>query len=157
MTNLVFLYIQSWIGLSPEACHYQGELQGDKHTIQLKRILSKSTAAKLNAIRRRQYPGAPEYAIFRAGMEYNGFDSRDELISLALKSYKTHFPDATILILGRNSIGDPQFILDHPDKRIMEKANRIYEEFESFEGYQFRRNWGRADKLQTEWNDLLKK
>lgn len=156
--KITFLKIRSWIGLSPEAVHYQGELQrfsncGDK--VEFKRILSTSDAKKLNAIRKRQYPGDPHAAFFRAGMEYDGFDTRDELIKLALETYKTHYPESCILILGSASTGDPQLILDAPNQELITEANKIYEEFESFEGYQFRRNEQRAIELNDKWDALL--
>ena len=154
---ITFLHIQTWIGLSPEACHYNGKLEARSNpSVELKRILSESDATKLNKIRRRQYPGEKLFAHFRAGIEYDGFDSRDDLIKLALKTYKAHFPDSNILILGRASVCDPQLILDHPDQALMVSANKLYEKFESYEDYSFKENWPIVEPIAAEWERLLK-
>lgn len=157
MSQVTYLEITSWIGMSPEAVHYYGSLKNDDERVDLTRTLTRRDVSELRKTIRRQYPGAFElYASgIEVGSKYTGFDTHAELIDLAKSTYRNHFPDSSILLVGRSSVCDPQKMVDGPAD-LMTAANKIYEEFESFEGYQYRRNYLRAKALNDRWDELFK-
>lgn len=136
----IYLTITTWAGMSLGAQHYYAELQqdyGDNCKVELTRVLTPAQAAKANRYRS---PGDFE-----------------EIRELALRTWLEHFPDAQILIEGRWSVGDPQKILACPgDPTLVDEANAICQEFEKIEGYQYRRNWDRANTLNDTWDQLIK-
>lgn len=157
MINLktVYLEIASWQGISMGAQHYYGELvsrEEDGHrTVKLTRILTSRQAAKAN-----RYRSSDSFLNVKAGQESEGFDEKEEIIELALKVWLNHFPDAQILIQGRITVAEPQEILACPAyPQIIEPANKLYEEFESFEGYHYKRNWQKAEEIDDKWTKLI--
>lgn len=156
--QIVYLHISTWIGLSIGAIHFYGELQNSGNsTIKLTKNLTQSDITKLEIENRKRYPGDHVmWDVFEVGDSTNCFDTREEIIELGLSSYKIHFPHAKILILGTNSIGDPQEILDMVDNKKMKECNNIQKDFDSFEGYQYKKNWTKAEKMNREWDKIIK-
>jgi len=84
---------------------------------ELKRTLTESGAARLN---RR------EGGDWEAGEETNKFFTEEAVKEEAIRRYKLMFPDATMLVDGRDGVCDPQPILDGPAE-IMRTANWFVE------------------------------
>ena len=154
-TKIIFLEITSWLGLSLGAQHYYGELVTRRSIwkqprIKLTHILTPRQAAKLN---RDLAPGG--YS-FWAGEESEGFDSEEEIRELALKTWRTYFPQGEMLIEGKASIGDPQRILDWPASPLaMEEANKVFADFDELRGYEFNSKRSEAERLNKMWDSLL--
>lgn len=108
------LYITSFNGYG--GIHYYGSLTFDRKTIYLEKKLTKKSAIKLST-------GDYKY---HAGMITKRFETEDELINLAQKTYKNHFPKADILLLGSSATLDPQECLDGPAE-LKRKINRMWE------------------------------
>jgi hypothetical protein len=128
-TNEVFIEITTWMGMSLGAIHYYGELKGYKSEDEGSRIgivlehgLTQREATVLNKA------GDFHYALYKKGAMYRGFSSKEEIIELGLKVWKEYFPNATILILGRNYAAEPQKVLVGPPN-YMEKVNAWVEQF----------------------------
>jgi len=83
--------------------------------LELKRTLTESGAARLN---RR------EGGDWEAGEETNKFFTEEAVKEEAIRRYKLMFPDAVMLVDGRDGVCDPQPILDGPPK-VMTTANRF--------------------------------
>lgn len=121
----VYIEITSFIGVSIGAKHYYGHLIGYKDgeytSIELYNCLSAREARKLN--RDSWFDAA-----FREGDMYAGFDTKDDIINLALVKWKHYFPDASILVLGDIAYGKPQEVLVGPEdykKQINEWAEQF--------------------------------
>src|SRR5512136_161848 len=99
--RIVYLEIDSWIGTSIGATHFYGELKSNGKHIELKRCLTLHQARELQ---KKDWP-------VEAGDLFHGFDTKDEIISLAITTYKEHFPEADILIQGRSACAEPQMVL----------------------------------------------
>jgi hypothetical protein len=107
------LYITSFDGYG--GIHAYGSLSFDGKRLYLHKKLTKESALKLC---RKDFK-------YKAGMITERFESEDELINLAKKTYKKHFPKADILLLGSSAILDPQLCLDGPVK-LKKKINELY-------------------------------
>jgi len=116
--SAVYLKITSWAGISIGAIHFYGELRARNpyRCVELSNTLTVASAKRLNRHRRDDFRG--EDWNYRAGMKVNGFDTEQEIIDLAIKTYKTHFPEGTVLILGDPVYAEPQKIIDGPKSAI---------------------------------------
>ena len=108
--NVVVLEITSFIGLSSNAMHYYGKLVGylgnAKKEIRLDRTLRKSDAIELTKHYRKDNTRGRGF-IFRPGMSFSGFNSRDDVIEKAIEVFNSDFPDGDILVED-----DPNEVVD---------------------------------------------
>lgn len=148
--NIVYIETSTWSGISPGAIHIYAELRCNGESISLTKKLSARSAATVNKSREGLL-----YRPFKAGDDVDFFDSYEEIEKIALRQWKKEFPDAEILILGSASACDPQKVLFHPTPNVIIEANQLYDEFESFEGYQYKKNWPKAEEIQEQWDRLL--
>ena len=150
--KIVYLDITSWAGLSLGAIHYYGTLwghkNGDMEKVELTRFLSARAAAKLTKLHGTDW-------VYRAGRPYHGFDTRDEIIELAKRTYRDHFPAANILILGKIVVADPQPVLDGPPD-FTNKVNTWVKEAESI-GWYDGGHEQRMDRISDAYNELVRK
>ncbi len=138
-----FLQITSWVGTSAiNAKHFYGILVYEKTEFELTHTLSAKEAKELNE--EDDSPG-----IYKEGGSTARFEDRDKLILLAIETYKTKFPDAKILYLGKAYLCEPQLVLDGPED-IKEKFNawaKRAEEIGWFDGgYE-----AEMDRICSEW------
>ena len=149
--SAVYLKITSWAGTSIGAIHFYGELRARNpyRCVELSNTLTVASAKRLNRHRRDDFRG--EDWNYRAGMKVNGFDTEQEIIDLAIKTYKTHFPEGTVLILGDPVYAEPQKIIDGP-KSAIKKADKLRAKYEEC-GEE--RNWRMSDSICDEWDKLL--
>lgn len=126
MDRIVYLEISSWVGISLGATHCYGDLWSNGERYPMRKKLTPREAIALNK--------KHEWDQYRGGDLYSGFDSHSEITLIALETYKTHFPQADILVLGRSCVAEPQKILDGPPE-IKEKVNAWYEEAEKIDWY----------------------
>jgi hypothetical protein len=129
-SRIVYLEISSFIGRSFGAIHYYGCLSGhcpEYKKVRLERKLSAREAAELNKVH--------DWRLYREGYLYEGFDTKDEIMHLALSDYKKHFPDADILIMGSSAIADPQPVLDGPPD-FKDMVNAWVDEADRIGGYE---------------------
>lgn len=105
----VYLEITSWVGTAINAEHWMGCLQfRGASDIELTHPLTSGEARRLTVKSRGAIP-------YEKGEMSEKFESKQQLIDCAIASYKTHFPDADMLVLGRRAILDPQPVLDGPE------------------------------------------
>ena len=144
--NAVYLKITSWAGISIGAIHFYGELKARNpyRAIELKRTLTTASARRLT----RQHGKAFQYL---AGYQTIGFETEQEIIDLAIKTYKTHFPEATILILGDLIYAGPQKIIDGP-KSIVKKVDGLIAKYREYEN---EKDYRMAENICNEWDKLI--
>ena len=148
--QIVYLEITSWYGISIGAEHYYGKLSGSDTVVELERTLTSRQAKELNKKDSMKY--------LKEGSKTGRFDTKEEIIEVALFEYKKHFPDAKILILGRSSLAEPQKILDAP-KQIRDKGNLLFAETEKIEWiekygfyYRTKEDEKKIDALSRKWD-----
>jgi len=147
--SAVYLKITSFRGLSLGAVHYYGELRARNpyRCVELSNTLTVASAKRLNKQRRDEFRG--EDWNYRVGMKVNGFDTQQEIIDLAIKTYKTHFQDATILIRGDPVYAEPQEIIDGK-RSVIVKANKLCNKYKEYE-----KDYRMADSICDEWDKLI--
>ncbi len=123
--RFAWLEITSYIGVSYGARHYYGELRYGDERVQLKHRMSAADAARLNK--------AHGWKGYRAGGLSEHFDSKDQVIALAVETYKTHFPGAILLVQGNKAYAEPQPCLAG-EPVLMEKINGLAAELKVEEG-----------------------
>ena len=142
--SAVYLKITSWAGTSIGAIHFYGELRvrNPYRAIELKRTLTTASARRLTKQHGKDFQ-------YRVGYQTIGFETEQEIIDLAIKTYKTHFPEATVLILGDPVYAEPQKIIDGP-KSVIKKAEGLCAKYEGY-----RKDYRMADYICNEWDKLL--
>ncbi len=149
--SIVYLKISTWQGISLGATHYYGELVmsagEDYRVIELKKSLTKRQAAKLNK-------AADMDWLYEPGDQYHGFDTKAEIIVLAVKTFRDHFPGADLLILGNPAYSEPMPILVG-DSQANEKAEELVTAAEAIGGYG-RGKDKEMDKLVDAWRELIR-
>jgi len=123
--NIVFLTISSFIGTSVGAQHFYGRLtplEGDQE-FDVKYRLSKEDAEHINkfSFATKEFRESIGY---EEGELCSRFRSRKKVIAEAKKQFKKDFPKATVLVLGRSYVVEPQEILVGP-RRFKTKINRL--------------------------------
>ena len=144
--SAIYLKITSWAGISIGAIHFYGELRARNpyRVIELKRTLTTASARRLTKQHGKDFQ-------YRVGYQTIGFETEQEIIDLAIKTYKTHFPDATILIRGDPVYAEPQEIIDGK-KSVIVKANKLRDKYKEYEkAYRYRM----ADFICNEWDKLI--
>lgn len=125
--KVVYLRITSFVGISIGASHHYGKLICGREHVELRRKLSRDDAEEMN--RRWGIDSA-----FKKGDFTQCFNTEDEIKKLACATFKTHFPDADVLILGNSACADPQIILIGP-KAFKDKVNAWYRQAEKIGWY----------------------
>ena len=124
--KIVYLDLTTWIGTSFDAEHYYGCLQTNVYgqkDVELEKPATAREAAYLNK--------KNGYRVrYKKGALISNFETSEEIIQLAIRTYKQHFPEATILIKGAAMISQPQLILDCPDEVFMRDGNHIFHKCE---------------------------
>lgn len=113
------------------ASHFYGQLDANdanRTSVNMSRVLSAKDAEELNET------DEDEHFKWGEGDESSRFMSDRSIIDAALATWKEHFPEGRLLIMGDRGTLDPQLILDGPAE-LMEVANEIYEEFETYHGW----------------------
>lgn len=94
----VHLEISSYRGSSLGAVHYYGKLRGEDPAafmgVRHHDLNHPLTEAEATARNSAEIEGGGRFR-YRVGALSYGFDTRDEIIALAVQTYKVHFPDAT--------------------------------------------------------------
>lgn len=149
--TIVYLRIYSYRGLSIGASHYYAELKGydgnDLIVHNLEKTLTPHEAAKLN-------DGSEYGLLYKAGQKYNGFNSEEELIKLAMDCFKTTFPDARILIRGDGVYYEPQKVLWCERQEVIAEVDSMIAECEKL-GWFDNGNTKAVDKICDQWGRLL--
>lgn len=130
------------------ATHYYGRLvsdDGDLDHVDLEFTLSASQAEKMTA--------GDEGYTYREGDHSMRFESEDAVIALALATYKQHFPEADILVLGCHSTCEPRPILDGPSP-LKEQVTAMYEKCEKL-GWWDGENEAKCLRIDKEWQALM--
>lgn len=125
--KVVYLEISSWRGISIGASHWYGKLVCNGEHIELRRKLSAKDAAEMN----RKWSSGN---IFRRGSMCKSFDSEQDIIKLAVTTFKKHFKGASVLVLGHSCTADPQKVLIGP-REFKSKVNAWYRRTERIGGY----------------------
>jgi len=141
--NLIHLYITSFIGVSPGAVHYYGSLKSKK-SIELKKKVKQSDLKALNG----------SHPTYRVGNITTRFNSEKEIIRLAIKTYKEHFKNATVLCLGNTTFIEPKKILDAP-KGVKTKANALYRKADKLGMWENKNKDDEMEKLTKEWYEIV--
>ena len=148
------LQISCWAGFGGE--HYCGTIKIDGDTTdndwEVKHPMSAKEAKYLN-----KKDEISEWARYKPGTLTERFETRDELVSFAVKEFKAKYPDG-ILIRGSACSMSPHEIIYAPDKfktRVI-VMNKFAEEHSNlYNNYGRIEDDVRGDKLENDWNDLL--
>ncbi len=135
---IVALETPTWAGTSAiGASHYYGRLKwndqtectdgSNYHCVELEKVL---TAAEARRLTKQDHRPGDHNFVWKAGMKTERFFNKEEVIALALATYKTHCPAATCLQLGGSGIYEPYPILDGP-KEFMDAVNVLAAEKEA--------------------------
>jgi len=117
MKQCVYLETQSYsVGVHYYAC-LVGKVDGKYTKIQLEYPITAAQARRFNVHDRDTFE-------WKKGHVTSRFWSEEDAKDKALEVYKTHFPDATILIHGSISVLEPQEIVDGP-KKYKEQVNEL--------------------------------
>jgi len=128
------LEITSFEGISPGAKHYYGALHyhyvdvegySQYKKVELKKKLTKAEAIDLST---------DDYR-WKAGQYSQRFDDINKVRKLAIKTWKTHFPDADVLLEGYSATADPQECLDGPPI-LKKKINDYYKKSQKIGWYE---------------------
>lgn len=119
-SKVIYLDIKTWMGYSVGAEHYMGTLRCYEpyKTVEMQNKLTSRQAKTINKKTRTN--------LWQAGTMDERFESEDEIIEQARKEYKTHFPDAKILILGDSGYKAKR-VLDGPPPDVIKRCNTLWE------------------------------
>lgn len=143
--KIITLEITSFVGMSIGAVHYYGKLSDGVVRTDLMRVLTAAGARKLNILHRAGNT-------YHAGDEVTNWDSEEELIAYARRTWKDHYPDGGLLVLG-DSAG-PHPILVGPAEIVAEGA-KLLKKAERIGYWSTRSNWTKMDAICKEWDALL--
>ena len=142
---VVYLEIASYRGLVGGAIHFYGTLRDEGKTrVDLTYKLSARQAAHFSQRDGFGYT-------WNRGMRSSRFESEDALRDVAIREYKTHFPQATILVEGNRATAGPRYPLDGPPKFLTD-ALKLWNEAERIGWWD---NDAKMDKLWRDWQSLL--
>lgn len=116
-----FLRITTWVGTSAVGAeHWYGRfIYWSRNEIEVEHVLTADEAKRLN--------DGDGYNTYEAGDTSTRFFDREDLIAAAVECYRTHFPEAKLLIEGDPTTVQPQLILDGPFDLAV-KINSIVDE-----------------------------
>jgi len=147
----VYLQITSWAGVSIGAEHSYGELCGyngkEDQTIELKKALTREDARLLNK------KDSTYGRLWKEGELTKRFNTEEEIIKIAKKEWKKHFPQAKVLIEGRSGILEPQLIIVAPAD-YKRKCNILFQKVEANNGWEGDEKVMQA--IEDEWKELNK-
>ena len=106
----VYLEITTWQGLSIGAEHYYGKLcgynKGEHISVELKKVMTREDARILNK--------KDSAHCWEEGETTDRFDTEEGIKKIARKEWKKHFPQAKIVVEGREGVIEPQPIFVGP-------------------------------------------
>jgi len=137
---ICYLNITTWQGISIGAIHYYGSLNFRTKKITLKRKVTKQDIEQ------------KKERFLTIGDSTEGFNSEEDLISLAKKQWKKHFPEAKALVLGSPTHIEPHKMLIGPHKR---QCNFLYNQAKNLGFYDYEKNYDTVDKLSNQWYKLI--
>ena len=149
MDKFVVLEITSWQGMSLGATHYYGKLKGydergDALFVDIEKPLTEKESKRLSE---------KDDCTYRAGTLTSRFDSKQEIIDIAMDKWKTYFPAAEFLLQGQWACADPQNCLIAPDG-LKEKINKLYLESKEIGGYE--KSPKRTEEIFKEYQNLIR-
>lgn len=136
MEKIAYLDIRTWVGTYYVwyAQHYYGHIEFGNKKVELYTKLTAEEAEKMNKKDSSLLPAAQ----YKEGEQTSRFTDKNLLIVEAIKEFAKNSHGYEILIEGESAVCDPQRMLVGPEE-MMEKANSIWEEFESFDGWNCRK------------------
>lgn len=157
---IVNLYLYSWSGISLGATHIYAELQppGGNY-VELKATLTARQAAALN---KKRDALAPSHGLYKAGEQYEGFDTREAATQAGIKQWLTHCPSGTFLVLGNVSHCEPKPLLATsflpPDEEAELKAQvqDIINKCEAIGWHDDPKNDDLMDRFYNNWRNLMR-
>lgn len=154
MSKIVYLHVSSfmWIGsLGAEHyfgslyCNFEDELKETKLTHKLTEKQAKSLNDKLG------FDGG--FFLYNKGQESEQFWTEAAIESVALKTYKKHFPQAAVLIRGDFAACGPQEILDCPTE-YRKRLEELYDEAVEIGFYE--NDFEEMSKITDKWDKVIK-
>ena len=149
--TVIYLKITTWRGMSLGAVHYYGKLNSnnyDDKSIELRKKMTSHEAAKLNKLH-------GYGSLYKAGSSTEGFDTKDEIIELAMREFKNHYPNVRILILGDAVYSEPKKILwCEEEPGIIEIVDNMISECKEINWWEGN-NPKRMDQLSDNWEQIL--
>ena len=135
------------------ALHYYGRIRfGEKDSVDVEFILTKDDATKMNMDR-----DVYIYGRYKTGESSTAFTDEKKLIKEAIKLFKKDPHGYDVLLKGDHYICDPQKVICGP-KDIMLKANRLWNKFESYNGWGCKEeDESRVRVICDKWDDIIGK
>lgn len=150
--KVVFLEIRTWTGICPGfAEHFYGAVAVDYKTRH--ELMHKLSSSEAQAMNRKERGNGCSYR-YRKGTESYSFWNEADIIEVAKKVYKKHFPDAEVLLKAPHSTCDPVPVLDGPPE-FMELGNAIVAKAEAIDYWE--NDATSMAVLANEWDALRKR
>lgn len=121
--NVVYLRGTTWVG-SSVCCaeHWYGRFAWQKtRDVDVEHELTQEEADRLNV--------GDDWATYKPGDMSTRFFSLESMIDAARATWKLHFPEAKLLILGDPGTHEPQQVIDGPS-RLMALITTLWQECE---------------------------
>jgi hypothetical protein len=136
--------------------HYYGTLYfGKDDKVEFEYRLTQSDAKHFNKSEKDCI--VPMKVRYRSGQSSKRFLDKGLLIQMGIDEFKKNSRGCKLLILGDSSICDPQKVLVGPEN-LMDRMNRICEEFEKFNGWECaKEDEKKVQRLCDKWDILLKR
>lgn len=147
--NVAHLNISSWVGISIGASHCYGNLHYNGEQIKINRILTQTNIDKLNGYDRNNV-----YGCYEVGDECGRFDTRQEIIDLAIKIIKKDYPQVDLLLARDGASVSVNEVYWGKDKKLIDRINELYEEADELEYYSGKDDV-RMEELDDEFQELV--
>ena len=158
--HAVFLEITTFRGAI--GIHYYGTLvhgqdwdKRRKTDVDMERTLSAKGAAALNKL---DGFGDRYGLVHKRGNKTRRLDNEQQARTLAIQSWREHFPQAKLLICGEYIVAEPQEILDGLEDKDRNSLNELWQEYEECVypgGHDYRGDTEPARRIEEEWEGLI--
>ena len=148
--KVVYLNVTSWAGRLSYAAHWYGRLttwvDNDCISEDVTYRLNKEDADRLN--------DSHPYSHAKEGHDSSRFFSYSSVIEYAVQQWKTHWPDAEVLLLGESSVLDPMEVLAGPIE-IYVRGDEIVKQCYATGYYDADELTAEHKELRAQWRELI--
>jgi len=125
--EIICLHITSWVGLAIGAEHYYGCLKPYDYNVNIEDVELKREITEISEARWLNKKNGCD--IYQVGDVTNLFNTERQLIQVARKEYKKHFPKTKVILLGDSGRSCPQEIILGP-RNLKKFNNSLWKAYE---------------------------
>ena len=150
--KIVELEITSWQGVSLGAEHYYGKLRGyfDDDFVSVE-VEAKMTQRQAVALGKKD-----DWHHYKAGSMTSRFDTKEEVETTAILTFKDKFPNASVLLKGHWAAHEPKKCLSADDLELMDNLNKVFIEYDKIKYRDTEEYWNLVDPLADKFYTILK-